>query len=107
MFTLANGIMRITKGDTAEIVVDLLDYEMASGDKLVFTARQKIGSEIWATKESSTNTIKLTPTETKRFAAGKGCYDIELRKANGDVHTLVGLTDSVKQNLVVYSEVTE
>lgn len=106
MFDLENGIMRITKGDSAEIVVDFEDYTMQSGDKLVFTAKNKIGGDVWCTVESTNNIIKLTPTNTKNFVPGKGCYDIELRTGT-DVYTFVGLTDTTKSNMIVYAEVTE
>lgn len=112
MFDVANGVIRITKGDTAVLQVDLKypdgsEYEMQSGDTLTLTVRRRPNFPILLEKISTTNIISLEPEQTKNLEVGTCCFDIQLTTADGSIYTVVGLTDKYSTNMVVYAEITE
>lgn len=112
MFEIKGNVIKITKGDSAVLDIALTDetgqpYEMSSGDRLVITVRLKPGSDILLTTESSTNTLTLTPAMTRNLIVGPCCYDIELRKAGGQIYTVVGMDVYVGSNMIVLPEITE
>lgn len=89
----------MTRGDTLRTTVtvkksDGTDYQLASGDKLVFylgstttsaTATPVLTKEIPA----ATKELHLTAEETKALKASAYFYDIELQKAGGDIDTII------------------
>ena len=112
MFEIKNNFIKITKGDSAKINVNLCNpdgspYTMSSGDKLKMSVRKKIGSQTLIEVESTDNAIRLTPSITSNLIIGQCVYDIELQTAGGDVFTVVGLHDNSTYNMYVIAEVTE
>lgn len=112
MFNIENNIIKITKGDSASIHVDLIneggvEYIMEEGDTLTFTVRKMIGSPVLAKIVSHDNTIDITPTVSKEFEVGSCVYDIQLRTTADDVFTIVGLENMSQVNMYVMPEVTE
>lgn len=111
MLEIKNDVIKITKGDTAAIRVELThvngtSYEMQEGDKLTLTVRKKPSSGIMLSAESSTNVIEMTANMTKLLEVGACCYDIQLETASGEIYTVVGLRDNQLSNMVVWSEIT-
>ena len=112
MFEVKNGIIKITRGDSASLKVDLKksdgsEYVMQSGDTLTMTVRKIIGASVLMQVVSTTNTIYISPADSKKLAVGSCVYDIELKTASGDVFTVVGLGENVTKNMIVCAEVTE
>lgn len=111
MFEIKNNFIKITKGDSAKINVNLCNpdgspYTMSSGDKLKMSVRKKIDSPKLIEVESTDKAIRLTPSITSNLIIGQCVYDIELQTAGGDVFTVVGLPDNSTYNMYVIAEVT-
>lgn len=112
MFEIKDGVIKITRGDSASLTVGLKkkdgsDYVMKSGDTLTMTVRKVIGASVLMQIVSETNTIYIAPSDSKKLAVGSCVYDIELKTASGDVFTVIGLGENVTKNMVVCAEVTE
>ena len=113
MFKIVKGNLFITKGDTGAFYVkmtkksDGAEYILREGDKLTLTVREQVGSPVLLRAESTTNNIRMNPSDTKNLEVGTCVYDIQLDTAEGDVFTIVGLTDESERNMTVYPEVTE
>lgn len=85
--------IRFVAGDTARIKFYLTNYDLATGDKVIFTARKKLGEavSITALVTTFTNgkaTIELTSILTD-VDAGTYVYDIQVELANGDIDTVI------------------
>lgn len=111
MFEIKDNIIKLTKGDSAVIRVEIVfengdPYVMGTGDVLRFTVRKKPTSDILLQVESSTNIINIPHSQTQNLEPGSCCYDIELTTASGEVFTVVGLSDNWATNMIVLSEVT-
>lgn len=112
MFEIRNNFIKITKGDSASIKVNLTnddgsDYVMQQGEKLRMTVRKAIDKEVLFSVESASNILDLTPTETKKLIKGSCFYDIQLETLAGDVFTVAGITDNMNANMFVLGEITE
>ena len=89
MLLIEDGVIYITRGDDAEIEVDIRDgegtpYTLEEGSKLVLTVREKpeATSEILLRIESDSNRIALPHEDTTSIAVGRYSADIELRIGN-------------------------
>lgn len=112
MFEIKNNVIKMTRGDSASLTVALKkkdgsEYVMQSGDTLTMTVRRIIGSSILMQVISETNTIYISPVDSKKLLVGSCVYDIELKTVSGDVFTVVGLGENVTKNMIVCAEVTE
>ena len=112
MFEVKNKMIKMTKGDSASLKVDLKksngsSYTMQSGDTLTMTVRKSVKSEVLMQVISDKSTIYISPSDSKKLTVGNCVYDIELKTASGDVFTIIGLDDSGAKNMTVYAEVTE
>lgn len=112
MFEIKNNVIKMTRGDSASLTVDLKkrdgsEYVMQEGDTLTMTVRRVIGSSVLMQIISNTNTIYISPSDSKNLLVGSCVYDIELKTASADVFTVVGLGENVTKNMIVCAEVTE
>lgn len=112
MFEVKNDIIKITRGDSASLKVDLKqadgsDYVMSAGDTLTMTVKKMIGSSVLMQIVSETDTIYISPADSKKLMVGSCVYDIELKTASQDVFTIIGLGENVTKNMIVCAEVTE
>ena len=112
MFQFKNNMIKMTRGDSGSLKVDLksssnVPYTMRDGDTLTLTVKKSVKSEVLMQIISTTNTIYISPTDSKKLVVGNCVFDIELRTASGDVFTIIGLDDSGDKNMTVYAEVTE
>lgn len=112
MFEIKNNVIKITRGDSASLHVELmkpdgLEYVMSEGDTLTMTVRKVIGSAVLMQIVSETNEIYISPADSKKLSVGSCVYDIELKVLAGDVFTVVGLGENVTKNMIVCAEVTE
>lgn len=112
MLTIEGNTIRLTRGDTAYIEVpikrlvddELQDYTMQDGDTLIFTVKDGKGLDSDASyirKEvRGFNTIHIAPVDTKTMKFGKYVYDVEIDTANGDVFTVIPISDFVLEKEV-------
>lgn len=112
MLNIHDNIVEFTRGDTVKLTVNLrhndgYPYKMQLGDTLTMTIRKSLDTPILAQVTSDSNTIQLTPEQTKQLEPGVCCYDVELRTQSGEVHTVVGITDMLRHNMRIWPEVTE
>ena len=115
MINITNGIITITKGDSAYLdfiltAADGIAYDMQEGDTLRMTVRVKAdaSSPVLLEATSDTSTIVLTPEMTTTLDPGKYSYDVQLQTAAGDVFTIIGAQsiNTLLRNFVVCPEVT-
>jgi len=109
------GIIKITKGDSAKIDVELEDvvgnpYYIESGDTLTLTVRAvaTAASNILLQSVSNSACITLNAVDTANLPVGKLSYDIQLNKASGERYTIIGAssTNTSLKNFWVLPEVT-
>ena len=92
--------IQLTRGDTAYLQVPLMnlgvdgeetEYTMAEDDILTLTVRVTADDSTICFQKSSigTNTFRIMPEDTQDYSFGKYKYDVQLTKANGDVHTVI------------------
>ena len=115
MLTIKDGVISITRGDTAYLDVTLTTaggtaYTMQEGDTLTLTVRERaeVACEVLLQSTSTNSTIILTSEQTAALPVGNLSYDIQLTTFAGEIYTVVGAT-STKTNLknfVVWPEVT-
>ena len=92
MFAILNNTIYLTRGDTArfDIVVQNPDgtvYTPEAGDVITFTAKISAGRNAVISKTGST--IALAPADTASLSSGEYIYDVDIKLANGDVHTII------------------
>lgn len=112
MFEAKNGRIKITKGDSASLLVNLKmasgeAYQMQAGDMLTLTVRRMPGDEKLIEIVSDSEILTFIPSYTKDLEPGAYCFDIQLTTANGDIFTVVGMTSSTLTNMTVLPEITE
>lgn len=115
MLMIEDGIITLTRGDTAALEVALITqdgtaYTMQEGDTLTITVRERADpeSEVLMAVTSQDNTLVLPHQQTKAMPVGSLSYDIQLNTASGDVFTVLGARGIGKslRNFVVLPEVT-
>ena len=97
MLKVSNGVVTLTRGDTARLSVDLTGqdgtaYEMAAGDTLVLTVKRSAAdADALISKElKGSSAFVLDPSDTSGLAYGRYRYDVQLTTAGGDVCTVCG-----------------
>lgn len=93
---LDNSI-RLTRGDTAYLTVEIKDeltgdeYRLGAGERLTLTVRQPTAPFAICIQQvrQASNRFKILPEETTRLAYGSYRYDVELMRENGDIHTVI------------------
>ena len=107
-----NNNITLTRGDSASISVALknpdgTDYNLQSGDELLFTVKYNcITEDIIIQKDISTDAIiNLIPSDTKDLLYGEYFYDVQLTRANGDVYTVIPPRDFIVAKEVTFGGV--
>lgn len=92
--------IKITAGDTGILKIKIPGYELKTGDKVYLTVSNSmvgsIGSSygdafqkvVNAFEDDGTATITIQPNDTKDMS-GRHFYDIQVTRANGEIHTVV------------------
>lgn len=95
MFSVNNGNITVTKGDTGRIrctysnALTGEDYEIGTEDKLIFTVRRQSNDNIVLQKVvSGSEVIRLYSSETDSLSIGKYSYDVQLQTVDGEVSTI-------------------
>lgn len=101
MFTITGNKIYLTRGDSADISVNLTDiegepYEIQPGDVVYFRMKQRATKEpsqilVEKTAHISENEIivSLDEADTKELPFGKYHYEIELVTANNKHYTVI------------------
>ena len=96
MLTIIDGKISLTRGDTAYLTVDITnelgeEYAMQSGDTLTLSVKKRYIEPTYSFQAVATgsNTIKISPEDTKLLNFGEYVYDIQLNTETGDVYTIV------------------
>lgn len=97
----SDGIVRLTRGDTAKITVDINNdftgqpYEIQNDDVLKFTVKKTYQDNAPAFQivNTGSNIFCIQPTDTKDLAFGVYIYDVQLELPNGEVYTVIPPTD--------------
>lgn len=107
-----NNNITLTRGDSASISVALknpdgTDYNLQSGDELLFTVKYNcITEDIIIQKDISTDAIiNLIPSDTKDLLYGEYFYDVQLTRANGSVNTVIPPRDFIVAKEVTFGGV--
>lgn len=92
MLTISNNQIRLTRGDTAVLHVDIINddtpYELQPEDDVTFTMRRTTTDpDILIQKHG--NPIIIEPVDTKDLKFGNYVYDIQVTFSTGIVDTIV------------------
>lgn len=120
MLLVENDVVFITRGDDAELEVNIVDgdgdaYTMVDGDKLVLTVRElpDFASPVMFTVESASNRIILSHDDTADAEVGRYSADIELHSGGLRRTIWPKLEDGARykvrnfRNFIVMPEVTQ
>ena len=85
MFKMNRNNIEMIQGDSAEFMVSVADYEVEQGDKIVFTVKDLLSKEIDATEKN----VILRPEDTRDATPGVYRYDVEFRRHDGEIYTII------------------
>ena len=77
--------IEMIQGDSAEFEVSVADYTVEAGDKIVFTVKDVFQKEIEATE----GIVILHPEDTREAQPGVYQYDVEFRRHDGEIYTII------------------
>ena len=94
----SDGTIKITRGDTARLTVNITneqdgsDYSIESSDVITFTVKKYCSDKNLAFQKIVTGSgaIHIEPNDTAQMRFDTYKYDVQLTKANGDVYTVIG-----------------
>lgn len=95
MLTIDNHRITLTRGDDTYFDVNITtedgtEYELAEGDKVVFTVKKRAVDTTELIKiQSQTGKIRLSSDDTENLDFGVYEYDIQLITADENVYTVV------------------
>lgn len=95
MLKVVNNAINLTRGDTATFSLkiknqDGTDYDISEEDQILFTVKKSPNDEeIVIQKAAVNNYITIVPRETDDLAYGTYYYDVELRRPDGFVATVI------------------
>lgn len=119
MFEIKGARIRLTRGDTAALAVDIISeredgtrepYTMAESDTLTLSAKRHTVCKTTplVLQSAGRPMIIFNPEDTKEMPPGEYDYDIELKTADGGVYTVIGQgIPGIDAVLVILPEVTE
>ena len=77
--------IEMIQGDSAEFEISVADYTVEAGDKIVFTVKDLLSKEIEATE----GIVILQPEDTREATPGVYRYDVEFRRKDGEIYTII------------------
>lgn len=99
MFTVKNGRIYLTRGDSARLQVDIAnvsdntEYQLNPEDTLRLSVKRRVNDKdtLFPTKVlKGTNVFTFTPQDTNGIAFGTYWYDVELTTSSNEVYTVIG-----------------
>lgn len=105
--------VKMTRGDTAEINIQLKDetgtqINLVTGDTIYFTVKTsphstvKTLQKVITTFDAGIATIELAPADTADLSYGKYVYDIQYNRLDGFVRTVVPPSSFIIAEEVTY-----
>ena len=96
MFYVEDQAICLTRGDSAEVSIDLTTeggeaYDLGASDTLTLTVRKEPAATskvIFAKSVTGSGVITITPEDTGNAEIGQYSADIQLTTADGEVHTV-------------------
>lgn len=95
MLYIESNTIRLTRGDTAKISIDLVDstgekYEMQDTDELILSIKKTIKDEDYCLQKkiNGSNMFYFKPEDTNALEFAKYKYDVQL-VTNGEVYTVI------------------
>ena len=95
MLKVTNNIIYLTRGDTAVLNLQIkqddgTDYIVKDGDSILFTIKKTTKDKTVILQKAVVNgQIKINPEETSALNYGRYCYDVQLKKEDGTVSTVI------------------
>lgn len=96
LYTDPDNTIRITRGDTARINVDLKNssgetYELLESDILIFSVKRTIESDEYCIQKKiiGSNMFYFKPEDTNKLDFRKYKYDVQLVTENREVYTVI------------------
>lgn len=95
MVKVVNNSIYLTRGDSAYLSLgigkaDGTDYELEPNDVVFFTIKKNTADKnVVIQKTAIAGKIIINPEETANLPYGNYVYDVELRKPNGFVSTVI------------------
>ena len=85
----------LTRGDSAIFTLTITDangdeYTPAEGDEITFTVKANTETrDILIQKDASSGKIEIQPEDTENLEYGNYVYDVQLKKSDGYVDTII------------------
>lgn len=96
MLVITDNEVRLTRGDNADIIVQIKDlngdtYELQEGDKLLFTMKRNCKTDIIVIQKDITSNqiISIEHNDTKDLDYGTYYFDVQCTLADGNVYTVI------------------
>ena len=96
MLFITDNEVRMTRGDNADIIVQIKDlngdtYELQEGDKLLFTMKRNCKTDIIVMQKDITSDqiISIEHNDTKDLDYGTYYFDVQCTLADGQVYTVI------------------
>ena len=77
--------IEMIQGDSAEFEISVADYTVGDNDKIVFTVKDLFSKEI----DAKEGIVILHPEDTREAQPGVYRYDVEFRRADGEIYTII------------------
>lgn len=96
MFYVEDQAIYLTRGDSAEVSIDLTTesgetYDLGANDTLTLTVRKEptaTSTVVFAKSVAGSGVIPIAPEDTREAEVGQYSADIQLTTADGEVHTV-------------------
>ena len=85
MFRMNRNNIEMIQGDSAEFEISVADYTVGENDKIVFTVKDLLSKEI----DAAEGIVILHPEDTREAQPGVYRYDVEFRRADGEIYTII------------------
>lgn len=95
MFTVQNNNISLIRGDSGAFTISITDtggnaVDLTEGDVLTFTVRRTPRSPTIVLQKTITDgTLTINPSDTQDMPFGSYVYDVELKRADGYVDTVI------------------
>lgn len=100
MLSIIGTAIHLTRGDTAYLAVEITNsdgsaYEMDPGDVLALSVKKYFSDPNYVFQKivHGAQEFKILPEDTSELDFGIYKYDVQLTKANGDVYTVIPVSD--------------
>lgn len=97
MITMEDGVISLTRGDTAYLHLNLTNngepYEFKDGDTVTLTVKkdyEDIENYLFQKTIPAGDTFVIEPSDTKEYEYGRYVYDVQVNTAIGEIFTVIG-----------------